>query len=91
MLYQDALHRKSEEVQGSRTVTWMVILLVLSVLFLKTMKGKLRLPSQMNITAPSCFYMYIYIYIFICKLSKGIRSHLFVMSNELLLMQYIVL
>jgi hypothetical protein len=53
VLYQDALHRKSEGVQGLRTVTWMVILLVLSVLFLEMVKGKLRLPSQMNVTAPS--------------------------------------
>lgn len=86
MLYQDALHRKSEGVQGLRTVTQMVILLVLSVLFLETVKGKLRRPSQMDITAPSCF-----LYVYTCKLSNGSRSHLFVMSNELFLMQYIVL
>ena len=58
----------------------------LSVVFLETVKGKSRPPSQMNLTAPSCFHMYIHY-----KLSKGSRSHLFVMSNELLLMQYIVL
>jgi hypothetical protein len=86
MLYQDALHEKSERVQGLRIRTRMVILLDLSVLFLETVKGKLRLPSQMDITAP-CYFLCVYT----CKLSKGSRSHLFVMSNELLLMQYIVL
>jgi hypothetical protein len=58
-LHQDAFRRKSEGGQGSRTVTWMVVLLVLNALFLEKVKRKLRLPSQINITAPSSFCMYI--------------------------------
>lgn len=65
MLYQNALHRKSEGVQDLRIMTWMVILLDLSVLFLETVKGKLHLPSQMDITAPSCFLC-----VYTCKLSN---------------------